>query len=134
MATHSVNIENHPAVGKGREARTQSIAIRFTRAEERALVTRAEVTGKNLREWAREVLLRAESIERNCNMEVHIFTELVGLQMLLMNTLEPLLCGDQLTREQVAAQFRQIQATKASQAQELLAKRNHRQQKSMMGG
>ena len=129
MATHSVHIESRPAVGKGREARTQSIAIRFTKAEERALLNRAEATGKNLREWAREVLLRAESMERRCDMEVHIFTELVGLQMLLMNTLEPLLCGDQLTREQVAVQFRQIQATKATQAQELLAKRSHRQEK-----
>jgi hypothetical protein len=36
-----------------------------------------------------------------------IFTELVGIQMLLMNALEPLLCGDQLTREQVSVQFRQ---------------------------
>ena len=82
MATHSVHIENRPAVGKGREARTQSIAIRFTKAEERALVNRAEATGKNLREWAREVLLRAESMERRCDMELHIFTELVGMQML----------------------------------------------------
>ena len=49
--------------------------------------------------------------------------------MLLMNTLEPLLCGNQLTREQVAVQFQQIQATKGSKAQELLAKRSHRQEK-----
>jgi hypothetical protein len=129
MATHSVNIENHPAVGKGREARSQSVAIRFTKAEERALLNRAGAAGKNLREWAREVLLRAESVERRCDMEVHIFTELVGMQMLLMNTLEPLLCGDQLTREQVAVQFRQIQATKATQARELLATRSHRQER-----
>ena len=62
-------------------------------------------------------------------MELHIFTELVGMQMLLMNTLEPLLCGEQLTREQVAVQFRHVQATKATQAHELLAKRSHRQEK-----
>lgn len=129
MATHSAHIENHQALRKGREARTQSIAIRFTKAEERVLLNRAEATGKNLREWAREVLLRAESMERSCDMEVHIFTELVGMQMLLMNTLEPLLCGAQLTREQVAVQFRQVQATKALQAQELLAKRSRRREK-----
>ena len=57
---------------------------------------------------------------------MHIFTELVGIQMLLMNTLKPFLCGDQLTRERVAVQ---IQATKATQARELLAKRSHRQEK-----
>jgi hypothetical protein len=55
MATHSLQIENHPAHGKGREARTQSIATRFTRADEQVLLKRAEASGKNLREWAREV-------------------------------------------------------------------------------
>ena len=29
-------------------------------------------------------------------MEMHIFTELVGIQMLLMNTLEPMLRGDKI--------------------------------------
>lgn len=62
-------------------------------------------------------------------METHMFTELVGIQMLLMNTLEPLLCGEKLTREQVKAHFRQVQTTKAAQAQELLAKRSQKQEK-----
>ena len=52
-----------------------------------------------------------------------------GIQMLLMNTLEPLLCGEKLTREQVAAHFRQVQTTKAAKAQELLAKRSQKQEK-----
>jgi hypothetical protein len=75
------------------------------------------------------VLLRGAITTIGGEMEIHIFTELVGIQMLLMNTLEPLICGDQLTREQVVVQFRQIQATEASMAQDLLAKRSHRQEK-----
>jgi hypothetical protein len=58
-------------------------------------------------------------------MEMHIFTELVGIQMLLMNTLEPLLRGDKMAQEQLNVLFRRIQTTKAAQAQELLAKRSH---------
>ena len=56
MATNSLQIDDHSSQVKGREARTQSIATRFTRAEEQALLKRAEASGKNLREWARDEL------------------------------------------------------------------------------
>jgi hypothetical protein len=62
-------------------------------------------------------------------MEMHIFTELVGIQMLLMNTLEPLLRGEKLAQEQLAVLFRQVQTTKATQAHELLAKRSRNREK-----
>jgi hypothetical protein len=90
---------------------------------------RAEANGQNLREWARDALLRNEDSEHRAEMEMHIFTELVGLQMLLMDTLEPLLRGDKLAQEQVNIIFRQVQSTKAAKAQELLAKRGQRQEK-----
>ena len=60
---------------------------------------------------------------------MHIFTELVGIQMLLTNTLEPLLRGEKLAQEQLAVLFRQVQPTKATQAQELLAKRSRNREK-----
>ena len=62
-------------------------------------------------------------------MDRHIFTELVGIQMLLMNTLEPLLRGDKLAQEQLSVLFRQVQTTKAAKAQELLAKRSQNKEK-----
>ena len=114
---------------KGREPRTQSIATRFTRSEERALLARAEANGQNLREWARDVLLRATVDESRGEMEMHIFTELVGIQMLLMSALDPLLRGEKMTQEQLAALYRRVQTTKATRAQELLAKRNLKKEK-----
>jgi hypothetical protein len=62
-------------------------------------------------------------------MEMHIFTELVGIQMLLMNALEPLLRGDKMVQEQLNVLFHRIQTTKAAQAQELLAKRSQNKEK-----
>jgi hypothetical protein len=62
-------------------------------------------------------------------MEMHIFTELVGIQMLLMNTLEPLLRGNKIAQEQLTILFRQVQTTKATKAQELLAKRSQNKEK-----
>ncbi|MGA7313807.1 MAG: hypothetical protein WBX22_07515 [Silvibacterium sp.] len=114
---------------KGREPRTQSIATRFTRSEEQAMLTRAEANGQNLREWARDVLLRVAVNESRAEMEIHIFTELVGIQMLLMNALDPLLRGEKMAQEQLAALYRRVQTTKAAQAQELLTKRNLKKEK-----
>jgi hypothetical protein len=62
-------------------------------------------------------------------MEMHIFTELVGIQMLLMNALEPLLRGDKLVQEQLNVLFRRVQTTKAAQAQELLSRRGQNKEK-----
>jgi hypothetical protein len=129
MPAQTLQIETHLKPAKGRETRTQSIATRFTRAEEQALLRRAEANGQNLREWARDVLLRAETQERKSEMEMHIFTELVGIQMLLMGTLEPLLRGSNLSAEQIDQLFRQVQTTKAAKAQELLARRSQRQER-----
>ena len=78
----------------------------------------------NLREWARDVLLRVAVNESRVEMEMHIFTELVGIQMLLMNALDPLLRGEKMAQEQLAVLYRRVQTTKAAQAQELLTKRN----------
>jgi hypothetical protein len=62
-------------------------------------------------------------------MEMHIFTELVGVQMLLMDTVEPLLRGDKIAQDQIKALFRQVQTTKAARAQEILSKRSQKQEK-----
>ncbi|MHB8303438.1 MAG: hypothetical protein ACYDC6_11455 [Acidobacteriaceae bacterium] len=104
-------------------ARTRSIGTKLTPDEERKIVAAAEEDGKAPGEWAREILLRAAAHRDNAEMERHIFTELVGLQMLLMSTLEPVLCGERLTREEAATKFRQVQKGKAAQAQELLNRR-----------
>jgi hypothetical protein len=129
MSTEAPQTDIRLLRNRGRESRTQSVATRFTRAEERALLKKAEASGQNLREWAREVLLRNANEGSQAEMEMHIFTELVGIQMLLMNTLEPLLRGDKLPQEQLAVLFRRIQTTKAAQAQELLAKRSQNREK-----
>ena len=129
MSIDTLEIGNSQGRIKGREPRSQSIATRFTRAEERALLKKAEASGQNLREWVRDVLLHGDGPGRSGDMEMHIFTELVGIQMLLMNTLEPLLRGDKMAQDQLTVLFRQVQMTKSAKAQELLAKRSQKQEK-----
>lgn len=114
---------------KGRLARSRSIGTKLTPDEEKKIVAAAEVASKAPSEWAREVLLRAALDAGHEEIQRHIFTELVGLQMLLMGSLEPLLCGERLTREEVAIRFRQVQKTKAAQADDLLARRTQPREK-----
>jgi hypothetical protein len=120
---------NHLRRLRGRLARSRSIGTKLTPEEEKRIVAAAEADGKAPSEWAREVLLRTAIDEGREQIERHIFTELVGVQMLLMGTLEPLLCGERLTREEIAARFRQVQKSKAAQADELLSRRTQTREK-----
>jgi hypothetical protein len=114
---------------RGRVARSRSIGTKLTPDEERQILAAAEAEGKAPSEWARDLLLRGVVTSNQGEMEMHIFTELVGIQMLLMNTLEPLLRGEKLAQEQLAVLFRQVQTTKGAQAQELLSKRSRNKEK-----
>ena len=123
MIEHAEKSEKNLRRLRGRMARSQSIGTKLTPDEERQILVAAEADGKVPSEWARDLLLRGAVASNRGEMEMHIFTELVGIQMLLMNALDPLLRGEKMTQEQLAALYRRVQATKTTQAQELLAKR-----------
>jgi hypothetical protein len=110
-------------------ARTRILSARFMESEYAALESCAWSKGMTLADWVRGALLHSLEDPGQVQMEMHIFTELVGIQMLLMKTLEPLLRGDKLAQEQLAVLFRQVQTTKAAKAQELLAKRSQNKEK-----
>lgn len=110
-------------------ARTRILSARFTESEYAALESHAWSKGMTVGDWVHEALLQEAHGRGTGPMEMHIFAELVGLQMLLMSTLEPLLRGERIAQDQLAAIFRQVQTTKAAKAQELLAKRSQKQEK-----
>lgn len=114
---------------RGRDRRSHNLSTKLTANEAKAVEEAASSAGKTPSEWARDLLLGSVVIGSNTQMEMHIFTELVGIQMLLMNTLEPLLRGDKIAQEQLTILFRQVQTTKATKAQELLAKRSQSREK-----
>jgi hypothetical protein len=129
MPVHSEKSEGNLRRLRGRVARSRSIGTKLTPDEEGQILAAAEANGKAPSEWARELLLRGAVATNRGEMEVHLFTELVGIQMLLMNALDPLLRGEKMTQEQLAALYRRVQTTKAAQAQELLTKRNLNKEK-----
>lgn len=105
---------------KGREPRTQSIATRFTGAEERTLMGAAASHGQNLREWARAALLAAAQGQNQTNGAA-LFVEVQALRLLLINSLEPLLRGDQMTPEQFKAMLQYVKTNKRKAAADVLA-------------
>jgi hypothetical protein len=112
-----------------RERRSLNLSTKLTVAEWKSIEDAAFRVSKTPSEWARDVLLRTAAFASHSEMEMHIFTELVGIQMLLMGTLEPLLRGDKMAQDQLTILFRQVQTTKAAKAQELLAKRSQTREK-----
>jgi hypothetical protein len=105
-------------------ARTRILSTRFTHGEYSELEKFAWSKGVTLSDWVHQTLVQQSRSAGSSEMDLHMFIELVGIQMLLMATLEPLLHGETRTADQVANLFRQIQTTKAARAQELLAKRS----------
>lgn len=103
--------------------RTRTIGVRVTEPEYLALEAAAWKAGKTLADWARDRILGRPGLDGVGSLGEHLFTELVGIQLLLMNTLGPLLRGERLTAEQLDAVLRQVQSAKARKAQELLARR-----------
>ena len=109
-------------------ARARILSARFTHGEYSELEKFAWSKGVTLSDWVHQTLVEQTRPAGSFEMDVHIFIELVGIQMLLMATLEPLLHGETRTADQVANLFRQIQTTKAARAQELLAKRSQKKE------
>ena len=129
MPEHAEKSDKNLGRLRGRMARSQSIGTKLTPDEERRVLAAAEAEGKAASEWVRDRLLRGATASNQGEMDMHLFTELVGIQMLLMNALDPLLRGEKMAHEQLTALYRRIQTTKAAQAQELLVKRNLNREK-----
>ncbi len=114
---------------KQRAPRTRTIGVRVTEPEYVTLGNVARKTGKTVADWARDQILGQAAGQTGGNLHERIFTELIGVELLLMNALGPLLRGEQLTQEQLEALWKQVQTTKGRKAQELLSKRTNTEEK-----
>ncbi|MBW8869745.1 MAG: hypothetical protein JF563_03070 [Acidobacteriales bacterium] len=95
----------------------------MTDEEYEALEQLAWASGKKVADWARDVLFERRDGDGGDPISVHVFTELIGLQMLLLGSFGPLLSGQQLSVEQYQEIARTVQQSKQLRAKELLALR-----------
>jgi hypothetical protein len=121
MIGDTLGIETRLSRTRGRESRTQSIATRFTQEEEKALMEKAEAQGQNLREWAREVLLREAYGSTLAVGPDQIMTEIVALQLFLTNALSPVACGERMSAEQYQELMRNVKTNKHRAVREVVA-------------
>jgi len=110
---------------RGRDARGQSLATRFTKAEEEALAKAAEADGKTLREWARETLLR----EARRSKDDALFTEVIAIRMLLNNLLGPIAGGQTVTEKNYVEIMANVRLGKRNAAREVMRQYTEAEQK-----
>ena len=107
-----------------RAARTRTIGVRVTEPEYLALEGEAWRAGKTVADWARDQILSRSPAANGASLQERTLTELVGIELLLINALPPLLRGERIPQERVEALWKQVQTTKGRKAQELLGKPN----------
>ena len=112
-----------------RAARTRTIGVRVTEPEYLALEGEAWRAGKTLADWARDQILSRSPAANGASLQERTLTELVGIELLLINALPPLLRGERIPQERVEALWKQVQTTKARKAQELLGKQPNNEEK-----
>ena len=78
-------------------ARTQTASTKLTEKEFAALENVAVGRGISPGEWIREVLLREVKRASGRGSAQMVLTEVVGVQLLLMNVLKSIVCGDSMT-------------------------------------
>jgi hypothetical protein len=100
----------------------------LTPEEEEKVIAAAEAEGKAPGEWVRDVIVREVRVEAEEKIAMHAFTELVGLELLVMNALQPLVSGQKMGADQFRKLVEQIQATKHTKARELLARRGQEEE------
>ena len=112
-----------PGESERTEMRVRTASTKVTEAEFTELDAFASQRGQSVSEWIRQTILAEARSQNNTATTAHLFTELVGIQLLLINTLGPLILGERMTADHLNAILRQVQSTKGRKAQELLAKR-----------
>jgi hypothetical protein len=109
--------------------RSRQIGVRVTEEEYQALERNAWSVGQKVADWARDQLLQRMERAEEDRLTAHVFTELVGLQMLLMGCFSPLLQGHRLSPEQYQEIVRAVQSGKGKRAKELLTQRLGQEEK-----
>ena len=112
-----------------RAARTRTIGVRVTEPEYLVLESEAWRAGKTVADWARDQILSSSASATGASLQERTLTELVGIELLLINALPPLLRGERIPQERIEALWKQVQTTKGRKAQELLGKQPNNEEK-----
>lgn len=106
---------------RGREKRNVTLNTKLTELEFAEVERFCESRNVAFGEWVREVVLREVRGSGDRPENMTLLSEITGLRLLLINTLEPLLRGDKMTPEQFKEMLRYVKNNKRKAAADMLA-------------
>ena len=121
MAFPTIETTRRRGAVRGRETRNQSLNTKLTPREAAAVEAASLAQGKTVGEWLRDVALHELLGGESQVPSLAVLTEIAGLRLLLINTLELLLRGEKMTPEQFKEMLRYVKTKKRKAAEEMLA-------------
>lgn len=106
---------------RGRESRNQTLTTKVTATEYRSVEDAASAEAKTTGEWLRDLALDAVAARTEGGSEKIILSEIVGVRLLLVNTLRSVAIGQTMTPEAFDKLLDQIGTAKHELAGKLLA-------------
>ena len=125
MASTDLSFEERLARPKGRPIRKRMASARVTDDELKTLEAAAQLEGKLLAEWAREVLLRAA----RSGTDDPLFTEVIATRTLLNNLLGPIAAGQPVPQEKFLEILATVRMGKRNAAREVMRQYMEAEQK-----
>jgi hypothetical protein len=104
---------------KGRDRRACSVSTKLTFDEFELIDRASRASGKALGEWARDVLIRASKTTAEELTHQDLLSEIVGVELLVMNSLGPLIRGQTMTSEWFNSTVKQVSKTKVETAKSI---------------
>jgi len=121
MALSAIETTRRKGVVRGRETRNQSLNTKLTPREAAAVEAASLAQGKTVGEWLRDLALKELLSDESQVPSLAVLTEIAGLRLLLINTLELLLRGEKMTPEQFKEMLRYVKTNKRKAAADMLA-------------
>jgi len=106
---------------RGRESRNQTLTTKVTATEYRAVEGAASAEAKTTGEWLRDLALEAIAAQTAAGAEKIMLPEIVGVRLLLVNTLRSVAIGQTMTPEAFDKLLDQIGTAKHELAGKLLS-------------
>ena len=115
---------------RGRDRRAFSVSTKLTAEEFDSIVEASQNRGKAIGEWAREALLREANGAPGRLSHEDVMTQLVGVELLLMNALAPLIRGATMSADWYSNLLKQVRESKQEAAKVVITKRLADRQKT----
>jgi hypothetical protein len=100
--------------------RTETACLKLTSEEFRSVQEVADMNGRTRGEWMRNVILQAVQLAKSGGSIDPTLTEIVGVQLLLMNVLKPLATGQPMTAAAFDSLVAEVHKLKQTVARKLI--------------